>query len=220
VIIEGIALNATQDYLDIAEIWQIYVQAEAPDTGGIAVFSGVWWWGASWCPYPTDINAGDRIRVEGFIDNHNGKVNLNERHSQANAFTVTVLESDVGMPTPIDIPSVAACNYFDQTRSGGGELYQGQWVRMTGLEIVSGTWAAGEELIVTDDTLEQVTLLLSETGDFDAYSAPTGQFDAVGVFDQEDETDPFQGNYRLWVKKYSDLTEPTAVEIEEWEIYK
>jgi hypothetical protein len=67
VIIEGIALNATQEYLDIANIWQIYVQAEFPDQGGIAVFSGVWWWGASWCPYPTDISAGDRIRVEGFI---------------------------------------------------------------------------------------------------------------------------------------------------------
>lgn len=217
VVIEGIALNAPSEILDVSDMWQVYVQGQSPDQGGIAVFSGRWWWGASWCPYPLDVAAGDILRVTGFVANHNGKVNLNERHSQANAFTVEVVERGAGMPEPILIPNISDCNYFDQSRGGSGELYQCQWVKLESVNIQSGAWGAGNEVAITDVSGATVTMLLSSEGDFDSYSAPTGSFDVVGIFDQEDTDSPYHEKYRLWVKSYSDIA--VSAGIEDWHCY-
>ncbi|HQH12052.1 MAG TPA: hypothetical protein PLS31_06435, partial [Candidatus Sumerlaeota bacterium] len=77
VVIEGIALNNTAEYLNTASSWQIYVQAESPDKGGIAAWAGTFYRNTPWPRYPLDINAGDRVRIEGFLMNTRGKVNIN-----------------------------------------------------------------------------------------------------------------------------------------------
>ena len=218
VTIVGIALNAPDEILEVSGssgIWQVYIQAESPDQGGIAVFSGNWWWGSYWCPYPMDVEAGDRLQVVGYVADHNGKVNLNERHSMANQFTVTFLERGVGMPAPIVIPSVSDCNYFDQTRAGGAELYQCQWVQLNDLSIESGTWWADQEVVVSDISGATITLLLSETSVFD--STPSGTFSVKGIFDQEDEVTPFHDHYRIWVKNQEDVVPSSG--ILEWDSY-
>ncbi|NQT83106.1 hypothetical protein HQ563_08785 [bacterium] len=217
VTVEGIALNTTGEMLDPLEdgMYSIFIQDQ---TGGLQVWAGKWWYGDLWVPpeYIT-VEAGDLVRVEGFIANHNGKVFINDRHSSAPEirFTVTILEKGVGMPEPKLIPSVSACNYFDQTRAGGGEKYQTQWCRLNDVEVVSGTWgnyltdAEGNvikgDLTITDGTGELI-MHLSRQGDFDDCSAPTGKFDVIGIFDQEDPAEddnpPFQDHYRIWVKKY------------------
>jgi len=219
VIIEGIALNRSDEYLDPNLMWQVYVQAEPPDQGGIAAWAGVFY-NSNWPRYPEDINPGDRVRIEGFVANHRGKVNITERHSAAPElqFTVSVLERDVGMPSPIPIPNIAACNYFDSSRAGGGELYQAQWVSLSEVEIVSGTWAAGQPLIISDISGATVTLLLSSEGDFDSYPAPVEPFSVRGIFDQEDPALPYHHDYRLWVKNYSDLTVVTG--LSHWSAYR
>jgi len=218
VVIEGIALNRSEAYLDPGQMFQLYVPAEAPDAGGIAAWSGCFFQGGPGSQMWQDefdrmtasgFEPGDRVRVEGFAAFHRGKTNINERHSVAPAmdFTISVLDTDVGMPSPAVIPSVGSCNYFDQTRAGGGELYQATWCRLQNVWIHSMPegWGAGKTILVTDNGADTVPVLLSEMGDFDSYSAPTGLFAATGVFDQEDETSPFTGDYRLWVKNYGDL---------------
>ena len=220
VTIQGIALNAPDEILEVSGtggLWQVYVQAESPDKGGIAVFSGYFIWTDDWCPYPLDIEAGDRIQVVGYVADHNGKVNLNERHSRANEFTVTTLAEDVGMPSPIVIPSIADGISFDQTRAGGGESYQCQWVQLNGLSIESGTWGADQEIVVSDVSSATITLLLSEMGDFDSYSAPTVPFSVVGIFDQEDDANPYHDHYRVWIKNQEDVVPSTA--ISDWTDY-
>lgn len=219
VTIQGIALNRSDEYLDPSQMWQIYVQAEAPDQGGIAAWAGIFY-NSDWPRYPTDIEPGDRIEINGFVANNRGKVNINERHSAAPGmqFVVTVLERGVGLPTPIEISSIADCNYFDQTRSGGGELYQAQWARLRDVHIVSGSWGAGEELIISDVSGATMTLLLSDQGDFDSCPAPSGEFSPIGVFDQEDEDLPYHDHYRLWVKNYGDLTVVTG--LPDWSAYR
>ncbi len=218
VVVEGIALNYSEDYLDPGQQFQLYVQAEVPDQGGIPAWSGCFFQGGPGSQTWQDeldrmtssgFKPGDRVRVEGFVAFHRGKTNINERHSAAPAmdFTISVLEADVGMPDPTVIPSIGSCNYFDQTRAGGGELYQATWCQVGDVWIHSMPegWGAGKTILVTDNGTDTLPVLLSEMGDFDSYSAPTGVFSATGVFDQEDETFPFTGDYRLWVKDYGDL---------------
>lgn len=206
VVIEGIALNDSDAQVDPAFMWQVYVQSDtqAPvgNYGGIAVFAGKFY-NPDWPRYPF-ISAGDRIRVEGWIIDYNGKVNLNERHSTLGVFEVTVLQEDAGLPQPQVIPSVADAVYFDATRTGGGEYYQGQLVRLHDLVMVEGTWQADGEVTVTDGTAT-MTLKLGRLFDTNIQPRPTTRFSATGIWDQEDETFPHTGDYRLWVMGTEDI---------------
>lgn len=213
VVVEGIALNNTAELLNPAMMWQTYVQAESPEQGGIAAWAGSFF-GGDWPRYPGDIQPGDRIRITGYMENHNGKANITHRHSAEPSlqFEVTVLERGVGMPEPHQIPSIAACDFFDASREGGGEFYQGQWVELSGLSLVSGDWAAGQTVQVTDASGHQLDLLLAGPGDFSTPPGPGRTFTARGIFDQEDETAPYTGNYRLWVKSQADVDFDTAAD--------
>lgn len=215
VVVEGIALNSSSELLP-GTMWQVYVQGESPDAGGIAAWQGAWFNppGWPWPPFP-NVVAGDRIRIEGLIADHNGKVNINARHSSdpGMQFAVTVLQAGVGMPEPQEIADIAACDFFDQTRATGGEQYQAQWCQLNDVWITSGTWGAGQTVTVTDASGQTLDLLLSGPGDFDSHSEPNGPFRVVGVFDQEDDTSPYHGAYRLWVKNYADLFKTLVVDV-------
>jgi hypothetical protein len=107
---------------------------------------------------------------------------------------------------------------FDATRKTGGERYQCNWVKFKQVHIVSGAWKAGNTLVVADDAGSTSSLLLSAQGDFDQHGAPTGKFNVTGIFDQEDATAPTTGDYRLWVKHYSDIEPLVPVELSRFEI--
>lgn len=220
VTVEGIALNASAELLDPAQMWQVYVQAESPDKGGIAAFAAIFYDNSVWPRYPSDVEAGDRVRVEGYVAFHRGKTNINERHSAAPElrFTVTILQKAAGMPAPIEIPDIGACVAFDDSRTTGAELYQCQWVQLNDVHIASGTWAAGETLTITDASGATLPLLLSARGDFNSYSAPTGDFSVRGIFDQEDLATPWTDSYRLWVKSWSDFILPS--DVGDWYLYQ
>jgi uncharacterized protein DUF5689 len=215
---QGIALNASTELLSSMQ-WQVYVQAEGPDQGGIALYANGFYPDQSTWPRYSSINveAGDRVEVTGFLANYNGKVNLNERHSSVNMFSVTILQKNAGMPSAQQISDLSTCNYFDQMRSGGGEKYQGQWVELRGVHIDSGSWGNNSSLILADDSGSTLTMKLSSEGDFDSYSAPSGKFNVTGIFDQEDDSLPWHENYRIWVKKFSDIE--TLTGIENWDNY-
>ncbi|MFH1738966.1 MAG: hypothetical protein ABIH23_08140, partial [bacterium] len=209
VVIEGISLASTGE-IDTpnAEGFQwfsLWLQADAPQ-GGIQVWTGPWsidlWQGYS-------VQAGDRVRVEGWVANHNGKVFVNDRHSIALMWSMEVL-SHGNMPEPEVIPGIAACNFFDQTRQLGAEKYQARWVRLNGVHIVSGEWGAGNELTITDSTGGELIMLLSSEGDFNASPVPIGSFNVVGILDQEDLEAPFYEGYRLWVKNAGDIMETSG----------
>ncbi|HPB32770.1 MAG TPA: hypothetical protein PLB62_15065 [Candidatus Sumerlaeota bacterium] len=217
VTIEGIALNSPAEILNTDQMWQVYVQAESPDQGGIAAWAGIFYDNVSWPRYPVDIASGDRIRIEGWIDNVRGKVNITERHTPGVTFTVTKLQTGAGMPTPVVISDLGECNDFDQTRSGGGERYQSQWVRLDDVEILSGTWGAGNSLILRDDDGDTITMLLAGPGDFDSHLQPAGRLSVLGIFDQEDLALPYHGDYRIWVKKFDNITEYAG--LPDWDTY-
>ncbi len=226
VTVEGIALNSPHDLTYVVgsgfRYWQIYVQSET-DGAGIAVWQGSPWM-LEWPPEYPEVNAGDRVRVNGFVAEHRGKSNTNSRHSGAPLmdFTVEVLDPGAGMPAPVLIPSIADCNYFspdrlDQPGSRGAEFYQSQWCMLQNVFIVdppagsppwgSGWgWGADMVLMVSDASGETFPLYLSQTGDFGLYDPPEGYFTVTGIFDQEDPAAPFVDNYRLWVLRDSDIS--------------
>lgn len=220
VVISGIALNSPAELVDTSMQWQAYVQGESPGNGGIAAWAGIFY-NPAWPRFPSDILPGDRIQIDGFIEDHNGKVNITERHSAAPGmqFTVTKLASGAGMPAPETIPCVAACNFFDQTRATGGEKYQARWCKLSNARIVSGEWGAGNSIVITDDNVATMTLLLSSQGDFNSHSAPAETFSVTGIFDQEDTEFPCTSAYRLWVRKYSDINLAPA-SARDWECYE
>ncbi len=211
VVVEGVALAGVDEILNPAGMYTVFLQDDTQAAGGIQAWAGSWFYDpADWQSYRTtdyvDFQAGDRLRITGFAaDPMRGKAFINHRHSDDPdlVFTVEVL-SHVGLPDPALIPTVGDCNYFDQTRSGGGELYQTRYVMLHGVEITSGTWA-NNELLTVEDTTGQVGMLLSGQGDFSSFSQPTGKISVVGIFDQEDVTSPQTGDYRVWVKKYADI---------------
>jgi hypothetical protein len=133
-------------------------------------------------------------------------------------FVVTKLASGVGLPTPKAFSNLADVNGFDVTRTTGGERYQCSWVSFKQVHLVSGTWQAGNTLVVGDNGGSTTSLLLSAQGDFDAHSAPTGKFSVTGILDQEDATAPATGDYRLWVKHYSDFELISGAG--PWELYR
>ena len=123
VVVEGISLASTGE-IDMPDsegfAWfSLWLQADAP-RGGIQVWSGPWNI-AAW--QDLSVQAGDRVRVEGWVADHNGKVFINDRHSVPVMWNMEVL-SHGAMPEPELIPSIADCNFFDPTREAGGERYQ------------------------------------------------------------------------------------------------
>lgn len=218
VTIEGVALNS------MSEIWKadgpmslysIFIQDEIRDRGGIQVWAGNYGWyhpPVVWRPAQyVPFSAGDRVRVTGFLGDNRGKVFINDRHTNDLdvCFTVEVIGHS-GMPEPELIPSIANCNYFDQSRIDGGERYQTRWSMLHNVEVVSGPWENGGRLTIADTT-GNVGLFLAPMGDFSATPAPTSKITIVGIFDQEDygTGNPpnliFHGSYRMILKNSSDI---------------
>ena len=217
VTIEGVALAGSSEILDpngpvgFGAQYTVFVQDDISDRGGMQAWAGSWFYGEIMWPMVRqsdyiDFSAGDRLRITGFLmDAGRGKVVINHRHSNNPDLVFHVeLIGHPGLPDPVLIPSVSCCNYLDQTRAGGGELYQTRYVMLHGVDVTSGAWANGSTLTVADET-GSVAMLLSVLGDFGDHDPPQGKISVVGIFDQEDTTSPYTGDYRLWVKRQADV---------------
>lgn len=205
--IEGIALAGFDELWNPAQMYTAFVQDDTAPRGGMQAWAGKSWYGTSWRPladYP-DFQAGDRVRVTGLIDDHNGKVFINDRHSAApdTRWTLTVL-GHPGLPDPELLPSVSNCNYFDHNRADGGERYQTRLVMLHGVEVTAGNWAGGSQVAVADGS-GSVDMRLAVMGNFTGSAQPVESLNVVGIMDQEDTVAPFVDSYRVILKKYEDI---------------
>lgn len=213
VTIEGVALAGMNDLWDAnsptSGQYVMFVQDDINPRGGIEIWSGCWWFD-NWRPAQyVPFAAGDKVRINGLLGNHAGKVFINDRHTDDPnvIFTVEVI-GHPGMPDPELIPSVANCNYFDQTRADGGERYQTRWTMLHGVEIIGGVWANKSTLTIADET-GSVAMYLPPMANVAANPQPTGKLNLVGIFDQEDSGSGnpivYHGNYRIIIKSYNDI---------------
>ncbi len=220
--------------------WQVFVQTvDESDFGGAAVFMGQWYenvppfldsytpeaWQAEVSRVNVDRATGHVFRAGDLVEIHGqgalefaGKTNINEEHFIASDldFELALVEAGVGLPTPASLTladlwdETTDAVRFDPTRQTGGERYQGELVKLSGLHLTNpAAWAANAEVTVSDDDGRLFTLMLGRNASFSSLAAPTGQFDAVGIFDQDASfslTGDAMDGYRLWIMNASDIT--------------
>lgn len=152
------------------------------------------------------VGAGQLVTVTAQnIGFYGGKSNCNEGHDNAESMhlTIAIDNANYGLPTPEAITLAdlyadptctgydAAYPMFDQTRDTGAEFYQSQLVSITGVSLDNpaewtqvGDW--GERLLGAHDTEGRlISLRLPRGGELDLGSVPTGEFDIIGVVNQE-----------------------------------
>lgn len=148
--------------------------------------------------------AGDLIEVTARQSLfYGGKRNINEGHDidPASNFDLRLLTADYGLPAPETVtladlmqpggdPNVPASwpAVFDQTRATGGEHYQGMRVRINNLALVTtngwnpaNLW--GARLCTGTDGEGRFFSLRHPR--YSVGSAPTNQFDVIGILSQE-----------------------------------
>jgi len=128
-------------------------------------------------------------------------------------FTVTVLQSGVGLPEP-EAATIADLNTFDAARLTGGERYQCRRIRLEGAvvsELTGGSWGSNQDVVIADaedpDNPDKQILLALRNVDFGT-QAPQGPFNIVGLGNQEPQFDgtPVPGTgltdgYQVWVTR-------------------
>ncbi|MGQ9649016.1 MAG: hypothetical protein ACUVXJ_02810 [Phycisphaerae bacterium] len=150
-----------------------------------------------------------RARAPGLF--FRGKTNINEQHQKtplAN-FDIVLLQANYLSPAPqtitlADVKDSADQFIFDQSRATGAEHYQATFVRFENVQFIAGTWGRNQSMTIADGTGRTLPVLLGFGNGFAEYPAPTGSFDIVGIFDQEDKvsSDGWKNGYRLWVMDY------------------
>ena len=237
VTLEGILLNNPADMLDptaddsvttmynMAGQWQIFFQGEDDDYAGTAVWMGQLYdnlpWvmpgggysNDEWIAEMTRLNAarftvGDRIRVTGYFLSYNGKLNINEQHSNNpdHDFTVELVAPDVGLPQPEaitldDLKDAADEFIFDPLRLTGGERYQSRLIKIQDVNVVDPNgWGPGGELIITDGVKTLPVELGRGNGIYAGSFNLVQPCDVIGILDQE--SSDLTSGYRLWVLNY------------------
>lgn len=212
--------------------WQIYIQGATGDHAGTAIWMGQNYANMTGIGYGRYTNEqwlaeidrlnndpctghrfmpGDKVRVTGFAMEHNGKTNINEQHTTDpdNDITIELVELGKGLPEPevITLSQVkdASNNFiFDQTRTTGCEYYQTRLVRINSVYFVDdANWGPNGQLLIADGTGRTFPVLLGIGPGITAGSNNLAStFDIVAIFDQEDGSFPYTGDYRLWVTNY------------------
>ena len=183
------------------------------------------------------LQAGDLVEViTGGGLFFGGKWNINEEHFPSNGpngspvheFNIVYL-GHPGLPTPTPITLGQFASYSTDPGNPGPlinstntaltsnpEHYQGSYVELQHVELVTPhdpNWVSGSGqggfagVLVTDGT-HQFMLDLGINSGFTPATAPTGWFNAVGIFDQESPpaAGPYNGNYLMFVMSPSDIS--------------
>jgi hypothetical protein len=154
---------------------------------------------------------GDKVRVTGLVMFHNGKTNINERHTTDPDYDVIIelVQLGKGLPEPevITLSQVKDANdnfIFNQTRLTGGEYYQARLVRINDVNFVDANlWAPNATMTIRDNTGRTFPVLLGiGPGITVGSNNLLTQFDIIAIFDQEDTSSPYTAGYRLWVTNY------------------
>jgi hypothetical protein len=165
--------------------------------------------------------AGDLIEVTAHQSLfYGGKRNINEGHDidPAYNFDIRLVKANYGLPAPevITLADVMQAGgvatdwqtwpaIFDQSRATGGEHYQGMRVRLNNLALVTtngwnpmNTW--GSRLCTVTDGAGRFFSLRHPR--YSLGSAPTNQFDVIGIFNQESGSGSQGTNgYELFVQQ-------------------
>lgn len=168
----------------------------------------IWWPDSSTSPL---VRAGSlvEVRARGGL-NYNGKMNVNEEHSDyaSKDFEIVILDPYYGLPTPTsitlaDVKDAADDPIFDFTRATGGELYQSTLVEIKNMRFVDASiWGTDSDLVLTDGAGRTLDIHLGLNDSFDTQPA-FDLFNVVGIMDQNEYGGT--GGYRLLAMNAADF---------------
>jgi hypothetical protein len=154
---------------------------------------------------------GDRVRVTGKHLPYRGKRNINENHfiDPEFDFTIELLDPSAGLPQPevVTLDELKDVNnnfIFDPTRNSGCEYYQSRLIRINGVSFVNAAnWGPDATLEITNGSGKTFPVLLGFGAGFNLDPNDLSPvFDVIGILDQEDDSAPYTGGYRLFVPNY------------------
>ncbi len=89
------------------------------------------------------------------------------------------------------------------------EQYEGMLIKVKNVNKISGTWAASQNLTVTDGTSSDITIRVSSGTNLASNPEPAWPKDVVGIFTQFDSSSPYTGDYQLKPRSISDIQNVT-----------
>jgi DNA/RNA endonuclease YhcR with UshA esterase domain/P pilus assembly chaperone PapD len=185
VAVEGVATVGSGTF--DADNLLAYLQDE---TGGVALFAG--------SLNPT-ITEGNRYAVKGSVTGFNG---LTEVVPATLADVV-----DLGTDTPVTALSTTIADLLTDP-----EDFEGQFVALTNVTKVSGTWPAegsSADITITDDGgSTTLNLRIDADTDVDGSPEPTYPITLVGILGQFDSTQPRTEGYQVQPRSTADLNAP------------
>lgn len=237
VALEGILLHNPADMLNptpdetitetfnIGGQWQIFFQGDGDDHAGTAVWLGQLYNNLPWVApdggYTNEefiaelsrLNTaqfcpGDKIRATGYYLSYNGKLNINEQHSNNpdHDFTIELLERGLGLPRPevVTLDDLKDENdefIFDNTRQTGCEYYQARLIKIENVYFADANdWVPHGQLTITDGAKTFPVKLGRGNGIYAGSNNLTEPFDIIGIMDQESAY--LIDGYRIYVMNY------------------
>lgn len=209
--------------------WQFFIQGEGDDHAGTALWMGQYYgklghlvhpddsyndeeWRSELCRINHDPNtgylfhAGDRVRVTGRYLFYKGKLNINENHfiDPDFDFSLKLLYPAAGLPQPEAVTLDDLKNEDNNFIFSGCEYYQSRRIRINDVSFVNTeNWAPNATLEITNGSGKTLPVLLGFGAGFNLDPNDLSPvFDVIGILDQEDDTAPYTGGYRLFVPNY------------------
>jgi len=153
-------------------------------TGGVNVFQQA--------EIEPEVTEGDKIEVEGFVDQMTGLTRITSP-------TMKVKAKGVSVPEPVILRTRDIADY--------GAQYEGSLVRLNEVYITGGTWpAAGSDgSILVDDGSGECLLFVDEDTGLPVATEIPDTFDVTGILGQRDTSFPFLSGYRLMPRSGDDI---------------
>ncbi|MBK8915578.1 MAG: lamin tail domain-containing protein [Phycisphaerales bacterium] len=188
----NVVIASTEDFINSGTSKSFTLQ---DNTGGITVFGT----NAVIDGILLGRSAGDRIDIEGTTGINNG---------------LSQMVAPFGPVTFVDTPGIPAAQLVtgaDFEDGGPGESFESEIVRVNCVTFTTGgNFTGSANFNATDSNGDPIVVRISRTDqDIVGTPIPTGPVDIIGVFSQNDTTDPRDGGYQLLPRTLADFTDPS-----------
>ncbi|MCB9249075.1 MAG: endonuclease [Ignavibacteriales bacterium] len=185
--INGVATVGTPTFSESS--LDVYLQDE---TGGISIYKAG--------DATAGIILGHSYTITGNLDLFNGKTELIPEVSSADI----VDNGAATLPQPFEMTLAQLLT--------NAETMEGRLVLIHNLSLISGTWAQGQSVVLSDDGgTTQITLHYDSSTDLGL--APTWPKDITGIYSQYDQIYPYVNDYQILPRYVSDVTNSVSVEL-------
>jgi len=138
------------------------------------------------------VTEGDKIEVEGFVDQMTGLTRITSP-------TIKVKARGVSVPEPVVLRTRDIADH--------GAQYEGSLVRVSEVYITGGAWPAvgSDGSVFVDDGSGECPLFVDEDAALPVASEVPDTFDVTGIVGQRDTSFPFLSGYRLMPRSSNDI---------------